>query len=105
MKKEQNGRESLIRLKPVVGCNASKRRRRILPNCNLHFNNLKKKKDRERERDFWHTFNKNLYLLTSLCPCTHGLNNLYHMTNNITPNTSSPVRLTGHAAHKRENKN
>ena len=29
MKKEQNGRESLRRLKLIVGCNASKRRRRI----------------------------------------------------------------------------
>jgi hypothetical protein len=28
VKKEQNGRESLRRLKPIVGCNASKRRRR-----------------------------------------------------------------------------
>ena len=28
MKKEQNGRKSLRRLKPTVGCNASKRRRR-----------------------------------------------------------------------------
>ena len=28
VKKEQNGRESLKRLKPIVGCNASKRRRR-----------------------------------------------------------------------------
>jgi len=28
VKKEQNGRESLRRLKPTVGCNASKRRRR-----------------------------------------------------------------------------
>jgi hypothetical protein len=27
-KKEQNGRESLRRLNPIVGCNASKRRRR-----------------------------------------------------------------------------
>ena len=27
MKKEQNGRESLIRLKLIVGCNANKRRR------------------------------------------------------------------------------
>ena len=30
MKKEQNGRESLRRLKIIVGCNAIKRRRRIL---------------------------------------------------------------------------
>jgi len=29
VKKEQNGRKSLRRLKPTVGCNASKRRRRI----------------------------------------------------------------------------
>ena len=28
MKKEQNGRESLRKLNPIVGCNASKRRRR-----------------------------------------------------------------------------
>jgi hypothetical protein len=28
VKKEQNGRESLRRLKPTVGCNASKRRRK-----------------------------------------------------------------------------
>jgi hypothetical protein len=28
VKKEQNGRKSLRRLKPAVGCNASKRRRR-----------------------------------------------------------------------------
>jgi hypothetical protein len=28
VKKEQNGRKSLRRLKPTVGCNASKRRRR-----------------------------------------------------------------------------
>jgi hypothetical protein len=28
VKKEQNGRKSLRRLKPIVGCNASKRRRR-----------------------------------------------------------------------------
>jgi hypothetical protein len=28
VKKEQNGREALRRLKPIVGCNASKRRRR-----------------------------------------------------------------------------
>ena len=28
MKKEQNGRKSLRRLKPTVGCNASKRRRK-----------------------------------------------------------------------------
>jgi len=28
VKKEQNGRESLRRLKPTLGCNASKRRRR-----------------------------------------------------------------------------
>ena len=28
MKKGQNGRKSLRRLKPTVGCNASKRRRR-----------------------------------------------------------------------------
>jgi hypothetical protein len=28
MKKEQNGRKSLRRLKPTVGCNASGRRRR-----------------------------------------------------------------------------
>jgi hypothetical protein len=28
VKKEQNGRKSLTRLKPTVGCNASKRRRR-----------------------------------------------------------------------------
>jgi hypothetical protein len=28
IKKEQNGRKSLRRLKPIVGCNASKRRRR-----------------------------------------------------------------------------
>jgi hypothetical protein len=28
VKKEQNGRVSLRRLKPTVGCNASKRRRR-----------------------------------------------------------------------------
>ena len=27
MKKEQNGRESLRRIKPTVGCNASKRRK------------------------------------------------------------------------------
>ena len=27
MKKEQNGRKSVRRLKPTVGCNASKRRR------------------------------------------------------------------------------
>ena len=27
MKKRQNGRESLRRLKPIVGCNASKRKR------------------------------------------------------------------------------
>jgi len=32
LKKEQNGRESLRRLKLIVGCNASKRRRRkIIP--------------------------------------------------------------------------
>jgi len=30
VKKGQNGRKSLRRLKPIVGCNASKRRRRIL---------------------------------------------------------------------------
>jgi hypothetical protein len=30
VKKEQNGRESLRRLKPTVGCNASKRRRRSI---------------------------------------------------------------------------
>ena len=30
MKKKQNGRESLRRLKPTVGCNASKRRRRSI---------------------------------------------------------------------------
>jgi hypothetical protein len=29
VKKEQNGRKSLRRLKPTVGCNASKRRRRL----------------------------------------------------------------------------
>ena len=29
MKKEQNGRESLKRLKLIVGCNAGKRRRNI----------------------------------------------------------------------------
>jgi len=28
VKKEQNGRQSLKRLNPTVGCNASKRRRR-----------------------------------------------------------------------------
>jgi hypothetical protein len=28
VKKEQNGRKSLRRLKPTVGCNVSKRRRR-----------------------------------------------------------------------------
>jgi hypothetical protein len=28
VKKEQNGRESLRRLKPIEGCNASSRRRR-----------------------------------------------------------------------------
>jgi len=28
VKKEQNGRKSLRRLKPTVGCNATKRRRR-----------------------------------------------------------------------------
>ena len=34
MKKEQNGRESLRRLKPTVGCNASKRRRRSTKSLN-----------------------------------------------------------------------
>jgi hypothetical protein len=29
VKKEQNGRKSLRKLKPIVGCNASQRRRRI----------------------------------------------------------------------------
>jgi hypothetical protein len=29
IKKEQNGRESMRRLKPIVGCNASKRRSRL----------------------------------------------------------------------------
>jgi len=28
VRKEQNGRESLRRLKPVVGCNASKRKKK-----------------------------------------------------------------------------
>jgi len=31
VKKEQNGKESLRRLKPIVGCNASNRRRRMRP--------------------------------------------------------------------------
>ena len=31
MKKEQNGKESLRRLKPIVGCNASKKRKKICP--------------------------------------------------------------------------
>ena len=35
MKKEQNGRKSLRRLKPTVGCNDSKRRRR---NMSVKFN-------------------------------------------------------------------
>ena len=30
MKKEQNGRESLRKLKPILCCNAIKRRRRII---------------------------------------------------------------------------
>jgi hypothetical protein len=30
VKKEQNGKESLRRLKPTVGCNPSKRKRRII---------------------------------------------------------------------------
>ena len=35
MKKEQNGRKSLRRLLPTVGCNANKRRRRITGNILL----------------------------------------------------------------------
>jgi hypothetical protein len=35
VKKEQNGRKSLRRLKPTVGCNASKRRRRSHSCCRL----------------------------------------------------------------------
>jgi hypothetical protein len=38
IRKGWNGRESLRRLKPTVGCNASKRRRRI---CIILFQNFK----------------------------------------------------------------
>jgi hypothetical protein len=37
-KKKQNGRESLRRLKPTVGCNASKRRRRNKCIYNININ-------------------------------------------------------------------
>ena len=37
MKKEQNGRKSLRRLKPIVSCKASKRRRRINELVDLEF--------------------------------------------------------------------
>jgi len=36
VKKGQNGRKSLRRLKPTVGCNASKRRRRRVVAVNIH---------------------------------------------------------------------
>jgi len=44
VKKGQNGRKSLRRLKPIVGCNASKRRKR-----------RKREKGGEEEEDFFNS--------------------------------------------------
>jgi hypothetical protein len=45
LKKEQNGRKSLRSLKPTVGCNASKRRRRRRITNDEVFKGRKKKDD------------------------------------------------------------
>jgi hypothetical protein len=50
VKKEQNGRESMRRLKPVVGCNVSKRRRRRKRRRRSGMEKNKEEKGRRRSR-------------------------------------------------------